>query len=421
MPRRPRIVLVHQRHYLPWLFEAADRVGFDVVLVPWRDAHPRAVDLPACVVSCLFLDTDGDPAGAVRALTDLHRREGFDGILACSELAVPLVSTVARSLGLPGLAESTALVVRDKRLMRARLCAAGLRSPDFVELRGPDQWPRAARLRMPVVVKPATGYSSFGVVRVDDLTELAAAVGTVWELCRGELDYGHRPDDTQALLVEEYVAGPEISVESLVYQGEVRVCAISAKGDLPGPYFEEVRFRAPAPLPVDVRAAVTREVVAAHAAFGVDVGVTHTELRLREETEPFVLEMGARVGGGGFLHHLARVGAGVDLAGDALRIAAGVRPLCWDGDPVCRTHAAAYQVPLRGSGRIRTVHGLAGLDDDCRVDRILRLMGPGDLVRAYPAPLTAHPVIVLSRHDSDAEATAFHEELDKTVWIEYEP
>lgn len=418
MQRRPRIVLVHQRHYLPWLFEAATRAGMDVILVPWGGTPPAA--LPEGVMSCLPLDTERDPDGAFHALTELHRREGFEGILACSELAVPLVSRVARALGLPGLSESTARTVRDKRLMRTRLRDGGSRSMDFVELRAPGEWRRASGLRMPVVVKPAAGYSSFGVVRVDDPAELEAVVCRVWELCRSEFGYGRRTDGVQALLVEEYVAGPEISVESLVYEGEVRVCAISAKGELPGPYFEEVRFRAPAPLPPEVAAAVTHEVVAAHAAFGVDTGVTHTELRLRQGREPYVLEMGARVGGGGFLHHLAHAGAGVDLAAEALRIAVGMRPRCWDTPPAHSGHAAAYQVPLNGSGRIRAVHGLDALDGDPRVDRVLRLMGPGDLVRPYPAPLTAHPVIVLSHHPTDAEAVAFHEELDRRLWIEYE-
>ncbi|GHH87122.1 carboxylase [Streptomyces sulfonofaciens] len=417
MSHRPRIVLVHQRDYMPWVFEGAARAGFDLVLLPWKALDLDPADLPDPVVSCLFLDTEADMAGAVRALEDLHAREGFEGIMACSELAVPLVARVARSLGLVGLDEETALVVRDKSLMRERLRDAGLPVPGFVALGAPEEWQRARGLRTPLVVKPATGYSSFGVVRVDDADDLEATVHQVWKLSGGELGYG---GDGHTVIVEEYLDGPEISVESLVHQGEVRVCAINYKGEMPGPYFEEVRFRSPAPLPPDVLADVERQVVAAHAAFGVTTGATHTELRLCRGTGPFVLEMGARIGGGGFLHHLVQASSGIDFAAEALRICAGRRPLCWDEPPAVVGHAAAYLVPVGAGGRIERFHGLDGLDGNPEVDRVLQLMCPGQEVRPYPAPLTAHPVLVMSRHDSDARAAAFHDELARSVWIEYQ-
>ncbi|GHI25404.1 hypothetical protein Shyd_67750 [Streptomyces hydrogenans] len=49
-------------------------------------------------------------------------------------------------LGLPGLSEETSFAVRDKREMRRRLEQAGLNTPAYVGLSGPEDWKFAADL-----------------------------------------------------------------------------------------------------------------------------------------------------------------------------------------------------------------------------------------------------------------------------------
>ncbi|MGK3944640.1 ATP-grasp domain-containing protein [Streptomyces sp. RP5T] len=419
MPQRPKIVLVGQLVTAPWVFEAAQRVGVDVVLIPWTGTDLDVARRAAAVTEVLPLDVETDPDGALAALVERFRSDPFDGIMAGNELVVPFTARAARTLGLPGLSEQGAAVVRDKRSMRQRLAEAGLAVPGLAALERKEDWADALTLRFPVVVKPARGFSSLGVIRVDDKEQLEQAVSSTWELVEAR---SHKPAETgggSGVLVEEYLDGPEISAESLVHRGRVRVCAVSWKGELTGPYFEETTLRAPARLPAEILAAVEAEVVAAHHAFGVDEGATHTELRLVGGVRPVLLEMGARIGGGGFMHHLVRGSSGIDFAGETVRIHLGQEPRCWSQEPVAAGHAAAYLVPVGTGGTFRRIRGLDEVRADPRVDHVAQAVAPGAVLRPYPA-WTAYPAIVLSHHASDEEAVQFREHLERTLHIEYE-
>ncbi|KOY57583.1 ATP-grasp domain-containing protein [Streptomyces sp. XY332] len=417
-PPRPTVVLVYQRTSLPWIFEGAQRAGIDVVLVPRPDESVSPDRLPPAVVELLPLDVEGDPAKALSVLKQRHESAPFDGITTLYDPAVPFVADVAEALGLPGLGRETARAVQDKRIMRRRLAEAGLNVPGFVTVDDPGAWTDATRLTFPVVVKPANGFSSLGVTKADSPEQLAAVVDEVWEVCRNSLNR------VAGLVVEEYLDGPEFAVESLAHRGEVQVLSIGYKGEPAGPHFEEGVYRAPAALAPHVQEAVVREVVAAHSALGVSDGPTHTELRLRGGERPYLLELGARIGGSGVSHYIAGHVTGADLAADALRVAAGLGPAPLPGppaQPARATGAAAnYIVPCGGSGRITAIHGLDELAADPRVDHIVQMLHPGDVVRPYPE-FTGYPAFVLSHHPSTEDAEAFHRTIEEIVRIEYAP
>ncbi|MFF1743035.1 ATP-grasp domain-containing protein [Streptomyces mirabilis] len=419
MPQRPKLVLVGQLSVFPWVFEAAERAGIDLILVPRGDDTAESAGRAKSVVELLPLDIDGNPDGALSALADRYRREPFGGIMSGNERVIPFVARAARELGLTGLTEEAAALVRDKRSMRQRLLEAGLGVPGFVVIKDPDSWTDALTLRFPVVVKPANGHSSFGVIRADDRDSLEQAVARTWKLVETHLGAADGSDSETSVLVEEYLDGPEISAESLVHHGKVRVCAISWKGELTGPYFEETTLRAPAQLPAEILAAIEAEVIGAHHAFGVTEGTTHTELRLVGGVRPVLLEMTARLGGGGNMHHLAHVSSGIDLAAEALRIHLGREPLCWREEPAPAGHAAAYLVPIGSGGRVKQIRGLDAVRTDPQVDYVVQTAGPGALLLPYP-DWSGNPAVVLSHHESDAEAAAYLDHLARTLHVEYE-
>jgi biotin carboxylase len=410
------VVLVYQRISLPWVFQAARRAGIDVVLVPRPDETVTLDAAPDGVVDVLPLDVFGDPAHALDVLRRQHCERGFDGIVTLYDPAVPFVAEVADALGLPGIGAANALAAQDKRLMRTRLAAAGCKVPGFVTLESAAAWAQAADLAFPVVIKPATGYSSLGVTRVDARDDLASTMAEVAAVSRATLGA-----DT-GFVVEEYLDGPEYAVESLAYQGELQVLTIGYKGEPTGPYFEEGVYRAPAHLSDAVTAAIVGEVTAAHKALGIADGPTHTELRLRGGHTPYILEVGARVGGSGVSHYIVEGATGVDFAAQALRVAAGLAPSRFTpGGPAPAIAAAAnYIVPCGGSGPITAIHGFDEVRADSRVDHLVQMLFPGDVVRPYPE-FSGYPAFVLSRHPDTADAEDFHAALERDIRVEYRP
>jgi hypothetical protein len=117
--------------------------------------------------------------------------------------------------------------------------------------------------------------------------------------------------------------------------------------------------------------------------------------------------------------HLAHVSSGIDVAAEAMRIHLGREPLCWSEEPVPAGHAAAYQVAVGSGGRFKRVHGLDSLRTDPRVDYVVQTIEPGELLRPFP-DFAGYPVVVISHHQSDAEAEAYREHLARTLYIEYE-
>lgn len=408
---RPTVVLVHQRVSLPWIFDAADRAGIGVVLVP-RPDETLPERLPAAVTDVLRLDL-ADPAEALERLRRRHRERPFDGITTLFDPAVPFVAEAAEALGLPGIGARTARAAQDKRLMRERFAGAGMNVPRFVRIDGPDAAADVAVLDFPVVVKPAHGFSSIGVVRVDAVEDLPAAVEEVRAVCREKIP------GAVDLVVEEYLDGPEYAVESLAYRGEVEILTIGYKGQPKGPYFEETVYRAPAPLPSETAAAIGREVAAAHAALGVTDGPAHTELRLQGD-RPYLLELGARVGGSGVSHRIAYGATGADLAADALRIAVGLAPEPPERRAKPAGAAANYIVPCGGSGRIRAIRGLDEVRALPETDHVVQMLHPGDIVKPYP-DFSGYPAFVISTHPDTAAAERYHRLLDELIQVAYEP
>lgn len=418
---RPHIGLVYQNARIPFVFEAAAAAGIDLTLIHDPHSAPPA-DLPA-VVETLPLAIYPDQEAAVARLREHHRRRPFDGVLTLPDHAVPFTSRLAAALGLRGLPAQAALLARDKRRMRERFRAAGMHVPAFVRIGGPDEIEQTRGLRFPVVVKPTSGFSSQGVVRADDPAGLAEALATVAAINQeslARLDNQGQTDFT-GIIVEEFIDGPEYAVESFCQDGRVYVLSIGYKGNPAGPYFEEGIYLAPAPLPDDVQAAVVAEVRRGIQALGIADGPSHTELRLRGGREPFVLEIGARVGGSGVSHFIVEQSTGIDFVGLALANALG--PVDCAGlpeRPRPRATAGNYIIPVQGHGTVAAIDGLAQIQGLPEVGRVLLFVAPGDQIAAYPR-WSGYPGFILTRHQSYADGQQFYRMLDQTVAVRYQP
>ncbi len=157
----------------------------------WDGAGGRPALLSADASVHGLLCFDGHQHTTTRldaVLPVLHGRLGEDGaIQGLLELSgIPYVGCDIQS----------SAVCMDKALTYTVVKAAGIATPNFWKV-GPDDRLDPARFAYPVFVKPARSGSSFGVSKVADARELAAAVQAASEY------------DTK-VLVEEAVVGSEV-------------------------------------------------------------------------------------------------------------------------------------------------------------------------------------------------------------------
>jgi biotin carboxylase len=258
-------------------------------------------------------------------------------VLVFGEDFVGAAGVVADYLGLPSPGLRASRVCRDKLLQRrylarwsprSRLLTAGDRR------RAADEWDT-----FPAVLKPTGREASSGVLRVQDSEQLVAALE----------DY--EPDE--ALLVEELVAGHEVSVEALTQDGRVLFASVTGKRttEAGGQFFVEMGHTAPDPeLDDATREAVlaTNRAVLERLAFRD--GISHGEYRITADGRVYLMEIAARAAGDSIitLYHLA---TGEPMEEAMLAVALG-EPAAY---PAPRRYAR--QVYLRHTpGVLRGVH-----------------------------------------------------------------
>lgn len=241
------------------------------------------------------------------------------GLLTWDETAVEATAEAAAALGLPQLSAEAARNCRDKYATRTLMSRAGLAAVRHRLVTTVDEAvAAAAEFGYPVVLKPRALAGSIGVTRADDEGQVRAAFALAAGAAYATLPTGH------GVLVEEFLDGEEISVDSVVHDGAVHVVHVARKRLGFAPYFEEVGHLVAAPV-AEPWAAEVRELVAgAHRVLGVTTGVTHAEVRLTTRG-PRLIELNARLGGD-LIPFISAFATGIDLVAAAAELSFGRLP-----------------------------------------------------------------------------------------------
>src|SRR5215471_10736365 len=243
-----------------------------------------------------------DPRDPERSATRLVARAGpVDAVVAVDAPMLALAATVAARIGLPHNPLEAVMAAADKAAQRRRWAGAGIRQPVFRIVpagAGDDAMARAAAgTGFPCVVKAVSLSGSQGVLRADDQAGAITAAARI----RRVLSRAGRPAH-EPLIIEQYVPGPEISVDGLLTDGSLAVTAVFDKPDAPaGPTFEETLLVTPSRLPEQVLAAALATAERAARALALRHGPIHAELRIdtrQGRPAPAMLELAARSIGG---------------------------------------------------------------------------------------------------------------------------
>jgi biotin carboxylase len=282
-----------------------------------------------------------------------------------------LAATVAARMGLPHNPVDAVRAATDKAAQRQRWAAAGVPQPSFRIVRAGACVRQAAEaVGFPCVVKAVSLSASQGVLLADD----PAAAVQAGHRIRQILHAAERPA-SEPLLVEEYLPGPELSIDGVLAAGDLTVTAVFDKPAIPdGPTFEETLLVSPSRLATETLAAAVRTAAAAARTLGLAAGPVHAELRVGDRG-PAMLELAAR-SVGGLCSRALRFPGGASLEEIVLANALG-RPI-WPariGSPIraARTGSATrsapagpvrpcgvFMLPVPRAGILRAVEGRAG-------------------------------------------------------------
>ncbi|MEG8179475.1 ATP-grasp domain-containing protein [Nocardia terpenica] len=304
------------REYLVRSAHARARaLGLDLVLLNNIEPTWQRDYFDDITVANLF-----DHAILAERAREIAARRTIVGVMCWDEPLVQPAADLAEEFGVPGLSADGVRGCRDKNRTRSVLTAAGQLQPRF-ELTHTVEQARAAAARIgyPVVVKPQALGASMGVILAADAAELDAAFG----VAAGASAIGDEPYRGTAI-VEEYAAGPEISIDAAVYKGEYLPMFVARKRTGLEPYFEEVGHIVDAADPLLRHAALLDTLARAHRELGVENGITHSEVKLTDRG-PLIIEINGRLGGD-LIPFLGKIATGIDPGEVLVDIATGRRP-----------------------------------------------------------------------------------------------
>jgi biotin carboxylase len=332
-----------------------------------RSTRPLLIEQAAAAYSIALIDTKPptwqqhlvvdhevadthDPAAVVAAGLALAARHLIAGVVTWDEYTLVPTAELTARLGLPGNSVAAMTACRDKATSRRLFAEHHVPSATSTRVDTLDEATAAAlRTGFPVVLKPSSHAGSIGVIRVDTPELLP----TAWEFATTGAD-GQGPEGG-GVLVEEYLYGPEISVECVTQHGVTTALAVTRKEVAFPPYFQEVGHTVDAGDPLLPEVATVA--VQAVWALGVTDGVQHVEMRLTA-SGPRIIEVNARIGGD-LIGRLVRLATGLDLPRIAADVACGKVP---DLTPTARTTAAikilyAPATGILSARRLATVPG----------------------------------------------------------------
>jgi biotin carboxylase len=268
-----------------------------------------------------------------------------------------LAATVAARIGLPHNPVDAVMAAADKAVQRRRWASAGVCQPAFQIVpagAGDGATARAAAgIGFPCVVKATCLSASQGVLRADDEAGAITAAARI----RGVLARAGRPAH-EPLIIEEYIPGPEVSVDGLLSDGSLAVTAVFDKPDIPaGPTFEETLLVTPSQLPQQVLATALATAGRAARALALRHGPIHAELRIdtrQGRQAPAMLELAAR-SIGGLCARALRFTGGMSLEEMVLANALGHPP----SPPALERPSGVLMLHADRAGTLRAVDGKA--------------------------------------------------------------
>lgn len=168
-----------------------------------------------------------------------------------SDFYVPAVAGLTDWLGLAGNTADAVAACRNKATTRRVLRDAGVGQPRFAILTDAADVDGAVRaVGLPCVVKPADDSGSNGVLLCSTAEEVAAHAERVLAVTANARGL----PTARTVLLEEYLDGPEFSVEMFSHDGVATCVGITAKQVTVSPHFVETGHLFPAPSPGRSRA-----------------------------------------------------------------------------------------------------------------------------------------------------------------------
>lgn len=258
-----------------------------------------------------------DIAETTRKAIEFHKQKPIDGVMTIANDVPLTVAMVARSLGLPEIPPvEVARIVSDKHAMKQLFQEKGIPTSWFCKISSyPELQMIIHEKGLPLIIKPAENCGGRGVYLLKKGMDFATLFRLSLSLSR-----------QHAVLVEEFLEGPQVSTESIIYKGKVYTPGFSDRNyeflEKFAPNIIENGGDLPSMLPLEDQLKIKHLIERIAKALGLVNGVLKGDMVLHRG-EAKAIEVAGRLSGGYFCSHETPLSTGVNIIKPVIQMALG--------------------------------------------------------------------------------------------------
>ena len=293
------------------VIKKAKEMGIYVIAV---DGDPNAVGLKYADKAMVVNITSEED------VLKVAHEEKIDGVIhPCSEVSMNVMGRLNEELGLSGITREQAIRATNKHLMREAFEKGNAPSPkSFLTENVEDAWMHLQNdFSIDGILKPSRNSGSRGIAKVSRDMDKADFVKAY--------DIALNESRDQSVLIEQFIEGPEFSIEIIVWNGKVNVLTVTDKKTTGAPHFVELGHNQPSCFSAADVETLKTAAVAGVKALGVNNCACHAEAKMMDG-KAYLMEIGARLGGDFISTELTHLSTGVDMVAAAINVALGVEP-----------------------------------------------------------------------------------------------
>lgn len=256
----------------------------------------------------------------VEEIAQYGKLNNIDAVVAGFEFVSDIAILVSRKLGLPTHATENVNCLRDKYLMFQIFEKLNVPVAYTEKVSSWEEYLNAVKkFSFPFIVKPVSNAGSCGVAKINSNLDLKNAFQNIKSLGN---EFPHGIPLSSDIIIQEFLDGPEYSVECVISHGIVSILGITTKFTTDNNSFAEVGHVFPSELPETNRTEIIDITKKAIKALSLKNGVAHVEVRLTSKGAK-VIEIGARLAGD-YIPDLILKSVGINCANLYINCALGL-------------------------------------------------------------------------------------------------
>ena len=391
-----KVLIIGAGFLQAYVIRRAKELGYDTYAL---DGDPNAVGFQIADHSACINIVDE------QACLEYAAENRINGVLtAATDYGVLTASYIAEKLSLNGLDYETAKLIKNKYLVRKRLCEYSVDTANQAyeaDLKT-DIKALSELLCYPVMVKPCDGSGSRGAGKANNPDEFLSA-------CKRAIESSL----TNRAEIESFVAGSEYGVETFTENGNIHILAVMRKQMTAPPYYAELGHAVPSGLRPDTEANVKACAEKALKALGVNFGSVNMDLIITDDENIHIVDVGARMGGNLIGSHIVPTATGIDYIGNMIKAAVG--------DKTDFTQSVEGTVATRllalSPGKVASLPDFENIEQKYGV-KIEHHLSRGDVITPYRTNIDGCGYVVCRRDDvttAEKIAETVRLEIDKTI------